>query len=474
MSGRSTLKSKSALRNSKVKGPKWSKTRSKNGEGDAEAERRVLTKFAKILFSEDAINAVKTKGLGVRDIWEISTPTSQCNNTIGKVVPHTTCWICDERITESEGMKAECEHILPIAQAAIYLRLYAPGVESARDKDAQALEYGWAHTVCNREKSDICALVKSEARNAGVFKIDIRQIQHLLKSIFYSARSDSGPLKGLLLRKYGSVDRFAEVRLPEIVARYQRIVDFLTRGGRAGHAAATIITLAGVSGLSDLKIIRKELHELLNPDKIKEAIEAEQAELGRAAAIFSRGEVLENITQIMTFYNDVQESVVRKLDDIVKHIPMQPAYREYFSLRGINPRAAVNSLNPDGFQSDIFRFLVEIYPTVYKALKDHAAVRDAVSDFICLKLLPTFLPVGNNSSRRPDRFFREVRESMARLECRLNAKIESVSIPYYLNAEYDKFVQVSAAETMLTLGRNTRRLNALIEAAETSNVLCQS
>jgi hypothetical protein len=53
------------------------------------------------------------------------------------------------------------------------------------------------------------------------------------------------------------------------------------------------------------------------------------------------------------------------------------------------------------------------------------------------------------------------------LEGRLNTKIDSAPMLSYLNAEYDKFIQINAVRTMLTLGHNTRRLNTLIEAAET-------
>jgi len=454
MSGRSTL---SKSKSSKISGPKWSKTRSNNGE---DVERRVLTKYAKILFGEEVVNELKVRKLRVRDIWELTTPTIQCNNTIGIVTPETRCWICDELITEARGMTADCEHILPVAQAAIWLRLYSPGIETARDRGAAALEYGWAHAVCNQEKSDICALI---SKSSG-FMVDVAQIRKLLKSIFNSSRVDSAALK-TVLRRHGTYEQFIAARLPEIVGRYQRIVDFITRGEN-GLAAATVITMAGVSGLSDLNIIRKELHALLSPDRLRAAAEAEQAELERAAAIFSRGEAVENITQMLGFYDAVQESVVATLQNIIRNIPVQPAYREYFATRGINARAPLKSLNPSGFQNEIFRFLADVYPRLYRTLMDHRAVTSAAADFISLKMLPTFLPASNNASRRPDRFFREIREGMERLEGRLNTMVDSVSMLGYLNTEYDKFIQINAARTMLTLGHNTRRLNTLIEAAE--------
>jgi hypothetical protein len=52
-----------------------------------------LQDFAVLLFGEDAVKEVKKK-MDVREIWNISTNTTQCNNVIGKSNAETDCWIC--------------------------------------------------------------------------------------------------------------------------------------------------------------------------------------------------------------------------------------------------------------------------------------------------------------------------------------------------------------------------------------------
>jgi len=93
---------------------------------------------------------------------------TQCNNTIGKVNPYsfeknnlescTKCYICGLPILHEKigGMAAECEHVLPVIVAAIYLSLYKN--KANRGSDEIKLVYQWAHETCNQEKGAISPL----------------------------------------------------------------------------------------------------------------------------------------------------------------------------------------------------------------------------------------------------------------------------------------------------------------------------
>ena len=115
----------------------------------------------------DEFNKIKTET--ARDWWERSGVEQQCNNVIGQFVPGTICYICGCPIL---GI-AECEHILSVFKAAMFLHLYRNDFKINRmgrieDSNGQPfprnvidrmmlellLEYKWAHRCCNQVKSN--------------------------------------------------------------------------------------------------------------------------------------------------------------------------------------------------------------------------------------------------------------------------------------------------------------------------------
>ena len=184
-----------------MSGKKASKKRSRNNASNNSNTEDIkgLTALARFIFGDEVIDEVIRRKFTVRDIWEITTPTIQCNNVIDpQVVNKTECWICGLPVTKDIGMTAECEHILPIAQAAMYLKLYNDSLKAvAKDDKWINSEYGWAHRVCNQEKNDMCALVQK----GDIFQVDTTQLRKLLKSIYDSQRVDSNPIK-VSLRKH--------------------------------------------------------------------------------------------------------------------------------------------------------------------------------------------------------------------------------------------------------------------------------
>jgi hypothetical protein len=110
-----------------------------------------------------------------RDWLERANTATQCDTVIGSFEPGTICYICGFPIEES----AECEHILAVFKAAMYLHLYRNDYKplfnehktkivdvlrvdgtpiSPEDKRRLVyemnLEYKWAHRCCNQVKKD--------------------------------------------------------------------------------------------------------------------------------------------------------------------------------------------------------------------------------------------------------------------------------------------------------------------------------
>jgi len=236
-----------------------------------------LQDLAVLLFGEEAVKEVKKK-MDVREIWNISTNTTQCNNVIGKIAPETDCWICGLGIDPTDpGMSPECEHILPVAQAVIYLSLYSSKKKNntTGERRARKMEYGWAHTVCNQDKSDICCIV-----NAGTkAEVSDKNINFILKKIYNSNRVDSVKLKAELRPLYPDINSFINGRLGHVRKRYQDIVDYLNPSSGENRFKLTI--LAGLVTAMDYRSIRDEAQPLLSPEFLaqKEAQKEELKEL---------------------------------------------------------------------------------------------------------------------------------------------------------------------------------------------------
>ena len=166
-----------------------------------------------------------------RKIYEASTPTTQCNNIIGKFKPGTECYICGmeihghpkntnddamsggtkgkkattiakhfgrssrKRPYQSQGVRKikissraksakgkskrggqrngkdpECEHILPIAQAVMLLGLYGETTKThfLYNKELVKIEYRWAHRTCNQVKSDDSYVSYDSTKSVGL------------------------------------------------------------------------------------------------------------------------------------------------------------------------------------------------------------------------------------------------------------------------------------------------------------------
>ena len=143
----------------------------------------------------------------VRDIFEIGEVDAQCNGTIGEFVPGVTpCWICGMPIwsasatlpcTHENGHSPECEHILPVGQAAIFLQLYDRINSSS---DLFKIEYDWSHKTCNQTKNaDVYFLQRTVQGSKGAVIdpatqlpiLDPAAFKRLLEKIYNSTRADA-------------------------------------------------------------------------------------------------------------------------------------------------------------------------------------------------------------------------------------------------------------------------------------------
>jgi hypothetical protein len=145
-------------------------------------EGEAQTQLLRALFGDSV------KGLTARNVYETSTPTTQCRRVIGEP---SSCWICGvsfaPRFTAHLG-GPQCEHILPIVQAIMYLGLYShehykslSPSEKATYLDHLRLEYGWAHAKCNYLKK--AAVYIGYNPGTGRYEVTADKIKGLLNNI---------------------------------------------------------------------------------------------------------------------------------------------------------------------------------------------------------------------------------------------------------------------------------------------------
>jgi hypothetical protein len=227
---------------------------------DAIAELFTLgqTDLALLMFRPERVALWQTNYNLVRDIFEIAPVPSQCNNTIFPFVAGTTpCWICgmvipfataDLHCGHENGLAGECEHILPIAQAAMFLQLY--DAKNKADLDIYKLEYAWSHKLCNRTKNDD-VYFRPELDTTGIPIVDDNAFEKLLTRIYNSDRVDATceghPEHSFkkLLQEYvakKTVKGWKAAQRGEFIVRYGRIIKFV--GGTNFKAAPEIYLLA--------------------------------------------------------------------------------------------------------------------------------------------------------------------------------------------------------------------------------------
>ena len=255
--------------------------------------------FKPDVYFETTYNTVIDKA-NARKWWERSSAVTQCENTVGVFMANETeCYICGLPIIN----EPECEHILPVYKAAMYLTLYRTEYKSIIDKfDAGdklsddenriykelTMEYKWAHRCCNQKKGDTDFIEYVEPKkndpNSGSFKLDYKNTKDILKSIAESAiegGSDKGvcsqifakQLKGVILKKPSNdkkviqenINKWITNRIDILQAKQTKtqeegslktIIDYLNKyTNKTAYPMFTLINLCNVISASDMNEI---------------------------------------------------------------------------------------------------------------------------------------------------------------------------------------------------------------------------
>ena len=121
--------------------------------------------------------------------------TDQCDRATAR---SDSCYICGTPfpLARNCNAPAECEHVLPVFYAAMYLFLYTGqnrgtaeyrrGMEDLLSQGVGELEYDWAHMCCNRLKSNISPVFVDGAQG---FVVNRKGWKNILKRIQIRVRA---------------------------------------------------------------------------------------------------------------------------------------------------------------------------------------------------------------------------------------------------------------------------------------------
>jgi hypothetical protein len=210
-----------------------------------------LGRIGDLIFGAEGKAALKEAGVDtIRGVYELSSPTTQCANILQIRDPNNVpCYICGMPINNTmpvaNGLTGECEHILGIAQAIIFLGLYwnkaaaaeKEGVLFIPSERALRLEYAWSHRTCNQVKSDTSFL----GFDGRSYIVETGKLIKYLKDIWDNKRKNSTEFNELLHSTYNnSLEEFRGARIVELTAKFQLICDYLN-----AYQSPSLLVLAG-------------------------------------------------------------------------------------------------------------------------------------------------------------------------------------------------------------------------------------
>lgn len=152
-----------------------------------------------------------------RDWWEPTNPVGQCKAVIGDHSGDLTCYICgltmDEDGTDKNGKRftPECEHILPVFHANMFLSLYNPRVKPTSEIERELkMEYAWSHKCCNQIKSDTGFMHYNVGKNT--LEMDYANTKDILTKIYQGNRADGEILSNKIKRRYPNINKWIKER----------------------------------------------------------------------------------------------------------------------------------------------------------------------------------------------------------------------------------------------------------------------
>lgn len=277
-----------------------------------------------------------------RKIWETSSTETQCTHSTGAGAfknGKTTCYICGMIITKSDtdkdGRNPECEHILPILQAVIYLGLYShkeatriPGSTFEEYKinpttiqnpfynqELVNLEYAWSHRACNQIKSDNIYMDIYD----GQFKVDENGLKGLLGEIWDTEINGYKAFRNVLRSKYNNNKKYfinqRTNNTSDLIIRFNAIVNKLN-----SRKAPYVTLLAGVASMLEGSMQNTARTQIMTPKdrynvakkKYDDTIEHIIGEY-----IHITKKELEDIRSSNKF-KEIENAIIGKMDECIK------------------------------------------------------------------------------------------------------------------------------------------------------------
>jgi hypothetical protein len=222
--------------------------------------------YGKKLVEEWRDSAEKAR-LG-RDIYEISTATTQCMNTVGRAEDAGGCWICGFSFDSNvPGMGANCDHILPVAQAVFFLGLYStrktiPTEPTTMNDTIYKLEYAWAHMGCNILKSNRMFIHGSQdpIHKTPIWSVDTNEIKKLLLDI----KGSKVETLQAVQKQIVNPQKWLDTRTKAMTKKIKKITDFISRPEEPGLGDLTV--LAGWASMVDPTSMTDEFLDFIHVD----------------------------------------------------------------------------------------------------------------------------------------------------------------------------------------------------------------
>lgn len=293
--------------------------------------------------------------VNARSWWERSSAQTQCGNAIEPIVwGKTQCYICGLPLIQGESTP-ECEHILPVYKASMYLTLYRDEYKNIMAKGLSKqpltelekkifnelrLEYAWSHRCCNQKKSDIDFVKYKQQRGSnGVFELDFNNTSNILNTIVKTiitggdGQCSEPSMKNAFIKMFGSytgkqlnsqISKWIKDRIDVLQAKntgkIRNITDYLNSYSNAHNSAMfTLLNLCNIISAVDMINVTSIWRTLAGrPPPIKEIPPITQIEkasvltttsayINQIMVGFDWGRTLGSIGYIMAFYQSMFE-----------------------------------------------------------------------------------------------------------------------------------------------------------------------
>jgi hypothetical protein len=214
------------------------------------------TAITEAVFGTENLKKLRAANINPRKLYEHTSCDAQCNNVIGAVgkqkdpdgnLIESSCWICGIPIVyKTDATRSiepgQCEHVLPIIQAVMFIGLYTGDKKSLADqkyKDYLKLEYEWAHEKCNLIKNDDVYLDIEIVGGQEKYTVNQGKIRTLLEKVWddnpdYEYTQEFNTVLHATYSGARGREAFITARLESMTRRMRQIADMLNRSKAPG------------------------------------------------------------------------------------------------------------------------------------------------------------------------------------------------------------------------------------------------